>query len=296
MRVGLLLVFSILMPIATVISFILLSFPLTKLLNFQPDYLQWAHQACLNFAPESSYQELYRAIVCGSRVDNPTYQQLFRDSGLIHILVVSGSHLLMLKNWVRTRWLQLPILALYCWTTGLQPPVVRAFVQVILKVLVDRFALQWSPTNLIFMSGLVTWSLNPLWIKSMSFQLSWICALGLSLTVGQSLLIRSLALYLGTSLLLAQFHWPHPISILMNALVAPVIGGLLFPLSLLAFALPAITFVTDPFWKVVLFLCRIATEGNLMFPSVIIDSLEIWILIWFLHIAAHLKSVSKFYS
>jgi ComEC/Rec2-related protein len=206
--------------------------------------------------------------------------------------VVSGSHLLFLKKWVRWSWLQFPLLACYAGVTGYQPPVIRALVQIAVQIGVQRWRLHWSSANVVLASGLLTWALEPSWISSISFQLSWICALALSLTEDRSALTRVAAFYFSTSVVLARFQWPHPVSMVMNAFVAPVIGEALFPFSALCFLVPWLTPLVDLLWRLVLFVGEVVTEGNVMFPSLTINTLEIWMALWFFHFLVHLKKLS----
>lgn len=271
--------------------FTLLSSHWSCVLNFPSEVVSLPHHICLNLAPTSQYTELYQAIVCGEALSNPQFLKSFRDSGLMHIMVVSGSHLLTLRSLIRWPRIQIPILMFYCCVTGFQPPVVRSIIQLLIQESTKRLA--WSSNICVFMSGLMTWSLRPEWITSLSFQLSWMCAFALSLTEGRSLFTKVSVIYICTALILAQFQWPHPVSILMNATLAPFIGVVLFPAALLTFALPALSPLTDFLWSTVLGLCSFITDGILMFPRIEIGTLKIWVLIWFVSLFAQLQRVSK---
>ncbi len=279
------------MPWVCIITFTLLSSHLACVLNFPSEIVSGPHNFCLKIAPSGQFIELYQAIVCGETISNPQFLKSFRDSGLMHIMVVSGSHLLTLRSLILWPRLQIPLLILYCCVTNFQPPVVRGIVQLVLQESVKP--LNWSANTCVFVSGLLTWSLRPEWISSLSFQLSWMCALALSMTEKRSLLFRVSVLYFCTAIILAQFQWPHPVSILMNATLAPFIGAFLFPVSLLTFAFPFISPLTDFLWAALLATCSFITDGILMFPGFEVGTLKIWILIWFVSLFAQLKRVSN---
>ena len=83
---------------------------------------------CLLATPSSRHQALYAAFVCGLDLPPGATKEIFVNAGLIHILVVSGSHLLfaeqLLKK-VSSRWVGVGLTA-YCWLTGWGAPALRA--------------------------------------------------------------------------------------------------------------------------------------------------------------------------
>ncbi len=273
------------------ITFILLSCNSFDLLNFQPTWTENLHALCLNSVPASPYFELYGAIVCGEALKNPQFAMLFQQTGLIHILVVSGSHLILISKFNSWKALEIPILLAYSAMVGLQPPVVRSLLQILIQKLLTRYGVKHTAWNVVFLSGLVTWSLQASWISSLSFQLSWFCALILSITQGRSLLFRSTAIYLCTSIILCQFQWPHPVGILMNIFVAPLMGVVLFPISALSLLIHSLAPAVDWIWFLLLKLCECISSGIIMFPRQPSNLLYIWMVIWFLHFYVHLRSV-----
>ena len=79
-------------------------------------------------------------------------------------------------------------------------------------------------------------------------------------------------------------HWGgvHPLSILLNWLVAPLAGSLLLPLSLLTLVFPFLRYVTDPLWGGFLFLMnqlRPVMENQGVELPFALSSFQIWIYI-----------------
>ena len=53
---------------------------------------------CVRFAPEGNWRELYQATVCGKSFQDPTLLPLLKKFGLLHLIVVSGAHLVFLER------------------------------------------------------------------------------------------------------------------------------------------------------------------------------------------------------
>lgn len=206
---------------------------------------------CASWIQPSPHHDLYAAILCGIAMKRST-SQIFIDWGLIHILVVSGAHLTLLRHWT----IRLPqtlgwiVLLFYCWLTGWGAPVVRAFVRLLLS---RRFHIvSSSPLQLEALTTFVVLILVPKWIGSLSFQMSWMCALALSypsLRPKSQLKVSTLCYFV-----LIAYSPLTPFSVIANALLVPIIGEWLFPLSLLALVPgPLPISVSDGAWSFFIF-------------------------------------------
>ena len=100
-----------------------------------PDILAFSlHEKCLQFSSfQSETADIYKALVCGHRLPKGLIKETFVKSGLIHLMVVSGAHLLFLERLWKS--INLPffrtggilfLLILYALTANLHPPVLRA--------------------------------------------------------------------------------------------------------------------------------------------------------------------------
>jgi hypothetical protein len=210
---------------------------------------------CVRATPSSVFHELYSAIVCGESVRQQEYLHLFRGSGLIHILVVSGAHLIWLDAlFARARLkplLRVPLFFVYTLFSGFGAPIVRSFLQIVFSMGFPAFNLSLR----IAASGLLTWTLRPVGEQALSLQLSWCCALILCaarLLLSRSWLLSCAVIYVGLLPLLLTFTMPHPFSILMNWAFSATIGIALFPASLFCFVCPVVTPIVDVLWKGVL--------------------------------------------
>lgn len=77
-------------------------------------------------------------------------------------------------------------------------------------------------------------SLWPPWFSSYSFLLSSLAALGMAQKRFTGIFVQPLILYLLLLLPLSLLTGPHPLSIVCNLFLLPVIGIVLFPLAILS--------------------------------------------------------------
>lgn len=201
--------------------------------------------------PSSEFRELYAALVCGQSIASGEYRRLFLDTGLIHLLVVSGAHLHFIDRWMQLlpARLRLALLGVYCWLTGFGAPVVRAWLRRFCDGVGRPIGLSPLQTELFTLALLL--ALIPDWLFSRSFLMCWLCALAMTLP---PLIPKypTLSLSLVCYVLLWPFCPSAPITILCNVLVTPFIGALLFPLSALAAIVPCVVPLTDQMWRVLL--------------------------------------------
>ncbi|NJL24231.1 MAG: hypothetical protein HC902_02985 [Calothrix sp. SM1_5_4] len=182
------------------------------------------------------------------------------DSGLIHILVVSGAHLHFLERlsfWIPERG-RLILCTIYCWLTGFGAPVVRALIRRVCSNLFRSWA--WTPLQVEAKTTLLLLMIHPQWLVSRSFLMSWMCALALQAPLPLPKW-RPLNMSLKCYLFLFPFCAASPLSILWNSLVGPAVGGILFPASLAAIALPWIQPATDQIWRVFLAVLELGPKG-----------------------------------
>ncbi len=222
---------------------------------------------------------VYQALLIGSYQGvAPEVLEWFKASGTMHILAISGLHLSLITAMClalfhfllrRSTWLLLhthiptlalllsvPVLLLYASLAGLNIPVLRALLSVLLlacAVMLRRHRLQ---LHVVAAAALLVLALHPLALFSASFQLSFgaVCAIVLILprlawfdqTAGQgichrlaafflSMLQVSVAASLGTlPFLLCHFNRVSLIGPLMNLLVEPLLCLWALPLGLIA--------------------------------------------------------------
>jgi predicted membrane metal-binding protein len=237
------------------------------------------HQLCMDRAPDSRFRDWYQAIVCGTNLPPSSEKNEFQRTGLIHIIVVSGSHLVFLDEILEAvlgtsrwaAWLRWLALLFFSLASNLQPPVTRALVQRGCGWCARRTHRPFRSLHLQLLSGLLTVALFPQWWSSLSFLMSWLCALALSVPMpSNNPLWRSVAIYLLLLPAMIGIQFPHPSSILFNVVFGPILGLVLFPMSLLGFLHPFLARLCDFGWESLFWIFRELpipeTQANLVFP------------------------------
>ena len=235
------------------------------------EWSAYFHESCLKFVPQKSdFPEIYQAMVCGKNLPQDLeFKFYLSQTSLIHLIVVSGSHLLFLSQMMRKtfevfkkpQWSEAiicTVLFLYLLCTSWQAPAVRAFVSVLLGIFSRKKFLFWSSTENSLYSLLVCLILFPQWIQSLSLLLSTCCALTLGIIENFSNkkdplnefkmnLWRSIGVYFVLLIPLAPICIQSPLGILFNIIFSPFLGIILFPLCLLSSASDFFVGLTDFF-------------------------------------------------
>jgi len=150
-----------------------------------------------NFKDKTTDKILYslgEAVIFGDRynIDEET-KKIFKNSGLIHLLAISGLHVGILISILLILFYPLKreikylltifIITLFPIFTGLKIPVVRASLMGILFLLSKIKNFKINSLNILFFVGTAVLIFNPKALFSPSFQLSFIAVLGILLFV-----------------------------------------------------------------------------------------------------------------
>lgn len=243
---------------------------------------------CLNYTPASKYDIFYSAIVCG--VDHFTVSQeiqSLKTSGLYHLLVVSGSHLIFLSElleWIFKRiglniFLKYFLMVLFAVMTGLQPPVLRSIFSLTLHDINKSKNCFWTSSEIALASLLICLLLNSSWDKSYGLILSHAAGLALIMFNKHSPTYRHLGIYATTFLFLLPLQLPNPISVFSNLCLSSIIGYLLFPVSFFCYFVPFLTRLADPLWEFTLRLLNWLSEGAFQSSAYPIPIALLWALL-----------------
>jgi len=234
------------------------------------DWSRSLHERCLQQAPDSRHTKLARALVCGENLQPSETTLWFQKTGLLHLMVVSGSHLIWLEWLLRLLLRRVPgagffilmILLLFAGVALLAPPVTRSAISLMLSQLSNRHSLRLTSTQLVFFSGLISLLLFPHWISSFSLLLSWTAALALSLQKKSDSLLRfQVRIYLVMALCLLPIALPHPVSVLTNLILSPLLGAILFPVCLMGFAFEPLAPLSDLMFDLLLVILKEISIG-----------------------------------
>lgn len=212
--------------------------------------LHYGQHWCSSWMPlESSFTEFYSALICGTPLKDHSQRAHLIDSGIIHIIVVSGAHLRFLEAGLGflPNWIRLMLLGGYCWLTGWGAPVVRAFTRRMVEPTLSTW--HWTSLQVEVVTIVSLLICCPSWMFSRSFLLSWLCGLALSLpNIGRH--FSQLQMCAKCYLFLFPFCASSPFTIAINALLVPIIGNLLLPLSIVAAIIPTLCTQVDAIWKI----------------------------------------------
>lgn len=205
---------------------------------------EW-QEHCGNLWTGSTLRPLGRALICGQDLQEIHLKNLFRETGLYHVLVVSGTHLTWLSALLtlgsgRRHPLLIVALILYSLVTGLQPPVIRALFHWFLS----PFFPSPFKAKVVFYSYLASLLFHPPWIHSLSLQLSVVASLILSFK-RSSAWVSGLMIHFLLIPLLAPLSVLHPLGAMTGILLAGVVELFCFPLCLAALALPFLQSMVD---------------------------------------------------
>lgn len=187
--------------------------------------------------------DLLSGIVLGSKknLSQDLYNQL-EQTGTLHIIVASGMNISLLAGFLFgflaiffKRKIVVPVLLVMIWfyayITGMDPPIIRAVIMLSLVYLAQEQGRPADSLRILIMTGYVMVLFKPALINNLSFQLSFISALGL--VIIQPLLRKSKARFLRNEgfsstlacqiatlpIVLSNFGEYNLISIMVNFLV-----------------------------------------------------------------------------
>lgn len=212
------------------------------------------------------------ALVLGddSLIDENTVE-LFRKWGLSHILAISGLHVgliiallyfLLIKLNVLTKekagWLMIFFLPFYAIIAGGEPSVWRASLMALFFILLGKWKLRYSVTDVISIVFILLILMDKFIIYNVGFQFSFLVTFGLLLSKdwfmknSSSFLLMLRISFISQMMILplqlAYFYTFQPLSILLNLIVVPYFSFFVIPLM---FFLLILSPVSTTFMKMI---------------------------------------------
>lgn len=134
--------------------------------------------------------ELVSGMLIGHNDLSERLSQSLKSSGIIHIVVVSGQNLTMIFAFLAvagSRFLKRKIflvtagviLLAYLGLVGFAPPVVRAYLMILIAIMAEMSGRKYSGLYALLISGSVMVAIDPVVIHSVSFQLSFLASIGI---------------------------------------------------------------------------------------------------------------------
>ncbi|MGC8659936.1 MAG: ComEC/Rec2 family competence protein, partial [Desulfomonilaceae bacterium] len=186
---------------------------LSRLRSSMSDFIETHAGKFFGSNDANAIKAIHKGIILGDRAEiSGELNKAFSNSGLIHMLSASGSHVtivavmtfFLVKTLIRMApnimlWAPLPKIAgifcipaisVYCLLVGLKPPAMRAGIVGIALAVSMIFERRWDSLNSLAVSAIIILLFYPLSIFTPSFQLSFAAVAGILLIV-QSPLFHS---------------------------------------------------------------------------------------------------------
>ena len=213
---------------------------------------------CLKNLNHMERGEISEALICGKRLPiSSSIRSIFVQGGLIHLMVVSGAHLIFLERFLNKLPLgrvKTPVicmtLTLYALMSGLNPPVLRALFAFFLFNISKQYKFFWSSFLVNFLSVLLCLFFDPSLSTSTSLKLSFLASFLQAMPVGY--FKKCVLIYIFVSPIVNQWQVLSPFTVFINFSLAPFIGAFLFPLTFLSPLFPPFRFLSDLLWTLVL--------------------------------------------
>lgn len=219
----------------------------------------------------SPHSELLLGLIFGINdlSNTPTFNDVLRSTGTIHVVVVSGYNISLVftlvigllgsKYRVKNLIIALSITLVYAVISGFDPPVVRAYVMGSMVAISRIYGRMLSGIKVLLFSALLMLVITPSFILSLSFQLSFLATLGLilyspmfeAIFTSDNVLMKDLVSTLAAQVLVwplisIKFEQVSLISPIVNALIlwtipmATILGGVFAFLTVFDSFLPLI--------------------------------------------------------
>lgn len=209
------------------------------LLRTQRDFFDKKIQT---FLP-SPQAELLSGILLGQNKNLPSSLRLnLRDTSTLHIIVASGQNLSLVAGFLlslsglikRRNALILALVACVFYTilSGMQVPILRAAIMFSLSSLAQVYGRQRDGFWVLLVTAGLMLLINPVWITSLSFQLSFLATFGVIVVapillkrlnrlpiIGQDLAVTLAAQLMVTPVIAQNFHQISLVSLITNILV-----------------------------------------------------------------------------
>jgi competence protein ComEC len=217
---------------------------------------------------------LLLGMVIGVKEEIPwKFNQTLKNTGVVHVVVVSGQNLTLLAGFIlgfspylgrkKTILLSMGVVFFYLFLTGFQIPVLRASVMFFMASFAKLYGREGDSFRILLITALAMLLYNPLWISSISFQLSFLATIGVVVlapelikrinfipsVLKQDLLVTFSAQLLTAPIIAFYFNQFSIVGLFVNALVLwtvpliMIIGGLVLVSSLISITLASILII-----------------------------------------------------
>ncbi len=240
----------------------------------------------------------------------------YRENGISHLFSISGMHislfasilLYVLKRISYNNYynygMVILFLIFYSLLVGSSPSVLRSLIMYILFSINKVLNLKIKSIDIMCIVLIIMLSYKPYYIYDISFQYSYLISFSLVLfsyklkviknKILKSLYISLISFFISFPICIYNFYQVNVLSIILNIFLIPLVSTIIFPLSLLSFIIPIISYPLSIFTKILegvsLFISKYKL-GIISFPKPSIYM----IIIYYLFILLFLHNKKYFY-
>ena len=193
----------------------------------------------------------------------------YRQNGISHLFSISGMHislfasiiLFFLRRITYNRFYQyiivISFLSFYMFLIGSTPSVLRSLIMYILFAINKLYNFKVSKIDIMLLVLIIILIINPYYLYHTSFQYSYLISFSLILfsyklkniknKLLKSLYLSYLSFLISFPICIYNFYQINIISILLNIFVIPLVNTIIFPLSLISFIIPKISYILNIF-------------------------------------------------
>ena len=193
----------------------------------------------------------------------------YRENGVSHLFSISGMHislfasiiLYILKRISYNNYYNYSIVILflisYTLLVGSTPSVIRSLTMYILFAINKVFNLKVKSIDIMCIVLIILLSINPFYLYNISFQYSYIISFSLVLfsyklkkvknTILKSLYTSLISFLVSFPICIYNFYQINILSIVLNIFLIPLVSIIIFPLSLISFIIPKISYILNIF-------------------------------------------------
>lgn len=224
---------------------------------------------------QSEFNSLHKKIICS--YDHDPFRSsheililnLFKSLGLVHLLVASGTHLLILQKGFQLIFgsftkSKLPIhlaLILFVFCSNFCGPVTRCYFQFLVSQISKCHSLGWASINLILLSSVIYLLFFPSQVITLSFWLSLSASLCLSL-FSKNLISLSFGFYFCLLPYIYDFNWPSFSWIFVNLFITPYLSLVFIWNSFFYLIIKNYYWVGDHFYFVLIHFLKFITDSG----------------------------------
>lgn len=193
----------------------------------------------------------------------------YRQNGISHLFSISGMHislfasviLYFLKKLSYNNYyiygIVIMFLSIYTLLVGATVSVVRSLIMYILFSLNKLFNMEVKKIDIMLLVLVIMLLINPYYIYNISFQYSYLISFSLVLfsyklkriknNLVKSLYISFISFLVSFPICIYNFYQVNVMSIFLNLLVIPLVNTFVFPLSLISFIIPHVSYILSLF-------------------------------------------------